>query len=106
MPTVRRSCQPTPGPTGAPLRRSHRIVDARWLVMPTAATGPPAAAIASWATASAASAGSVGSNPTKLIIGDDGSAGRENDVITSPARLPTAARTPLVPTALEGTAAR
>ena len=35
-PTVRRSCQPRPGPTGSPVARSHTIVDARWLVMPTA----------------------------------------------------------------------
>ena len=98
MPTVRRSCQPTPGPTGCPLRRSHRIVDARWLVMPTAATGPPQAARASWATASAASACSTGSNSTKLTIGEVGSAGRYLDVTTSPAALTTAARTPLVPT--------
>ena len=32
-----------PGPTGSPVARSHTMVDARWLVMPTASTGPPAA---------------------------------------------------------------
>ncbi len=76
MPTVRRSCQPTPGPTGVPLRRSHRMVEARWLVMPTAATGRPQSASAACATASAAAACSVGSNSTKLTIGEVGSAGR------------------------------
>ena len=29
--TVRRSCQPMPGPTGAPVARSHTIVEARWV---------------------------------------------------------------------------
>ena len=40
-PIVRRSCQPMPGPTGSPVLRSHTMVDARWLAMPTASTGPP-----------------------------------------------------------------
>ena len=35
-PTVRRSCQPSAGPIGRPVARSHTIVVARWLVMPTA----------------------------------------------------------------------
>ena len=69
IPTVRRSCQPTPGPTGSPVRRSHRIVDARWLVMPTPATGPPQPARASRATTRATAACSAGSNSTKLSIG-------------------------------------
>ena len=37
---VRRSCQPRPGPTGSPVARSQTMVVARWLVMPTASTGP------------------------------------------------------------------
>ena len=41
MPTVRRSCQPMPGATGFPLARSHTMLDARWLAIPTPATGPP-----------------------------------------------------------------
>ena len=40
VPTVRRSCQPRPGPTGSPLARSHTMVEARWLAIPTPATGP------------------------------------------------------------------
>ena len=36
VPTVRRSCQPSPGPTGTPVARSHTMVEARWLAMPTA----------------------------------------------------------------------
>ena len=40
VPIVRRSCQPSAGPTGSPVARSHTIVEARWLAMPTASTGP------------------------------------------------------------------
>ena len=36
VPTVRRSCQPMPGPTGSPVARSQTIVEARWLAIPTA----------------------------------------------------------------------
>ena len=54
-PTVRRSCQPRPGPTGSPVARSQATVEARWLVTPTAATGPPSASAAR-ATSRAASA--------------------------------------------------
>ena len=39
-PTVRRSCHPIPGPTGSPVARSHDTVEARWLLIPTASTGP------------------------------------------------------------------
>ncbi len=46
MPAVRRSCHPTPGPTGSPVFASQTIVDARWFAMPTASTGPPAASAA------------------------------------------------------------
>ena len=38
-PTVRRSCQPSAGPIGSPVARSHTIVLARWLVMPTGVIG-------------------------------------------------------------------
>ena len=41
VPTVRRSCQPMPGATGFPVARSHTMLDARWLAIPTPATGPP-----------------------------------------------------------------
>ena len=41
VPTVRRSCQPSPGATGTPVARSHTMVEARWLATPTASTGPP-----------------------------------------------------------------
>ena len=53
--TVRRSCQPSPGPIGWPVARSHTSVEARWLVMPTASTGPAAASdcVATSSTASA-----------------------------------------------------
>ena len=45
-PTVRRSCQPRPGPTGSPVARSHTMVEARWLAMPTPSTGPASASAA------------------------------------------------------------
>ena len=44
--TCRRCAGPAsrcPGPTGSPVARSHTMVDARWLVMPTASTGPASA---------------------------------------------------------------
>ena len=44
--TVRRSCQPRPGPMGSPVSRSHTTTLARWLVMPTASIGDPNLAIA------------------------------------------------------------
>ena len=37
LPTVRRSCQPIPGPTGLPVAVPD-MVDARWLAIPTAST--------------------------------------------------------------------
>ncbi len=40
VPTVRRSCQPMPGATGRPLARSHTMIEARWLAMPTAVDRP------------------------------------------------------------------
>ena len=61
--TVRRSCQPMAGATGTPVARSHSTVEARWLVMPTASTGPASASVAR-AAASTASAISVASNST------------------------------------------
>ena len=39
-PTVRRSCHPSAGAIGSAVARSHRIVLARWLVMPTTSTRP------------------------------------------------------------------
>src|SRR5262249_10122441 len=44
---VRRSCHTIALFIGRPLARSHRTVVSRWLVMPTAAIGPSAPAIAS-----------------------------------------------------------
>ncbi len=46
VPTVRRSCQPMPGASGVPVARSHTMVEARWLAMPTPSTGPPSASAA------------------------------------------------------------
>ncbi len=96
-PTVRRSCQPRPGPTGSPVARSHTMVDARWLVMPTAATGPPSASAAR-ATSSAASAISVASNSTRPGAGEEGRTGRWWTAATVASGRTTAARTPDVPT--------
>ncbi len=61
--TVRRSCQPSPGPTGSPVARSHTMVLARCAVMPTASTGPPSASEAR-ATSSTAAAMPTASNST------------------------------------------
>jgi hypothetical protein len=63
-----------PGPTGSPLARSHTIVDARWLVIPTASTDSPAST--SVAHASAASAIATGSNSTRPGAGEEGSTSR------------------------------
>ena len=41
MPTVRRSCHPIPGASGFPVARSQTMLEALWLAMPTASTGPP-----------------------------------------------------------------
>jgi hypothetical protein len=41
VPTVRRSCHPIPGASGFPVARSQTMLEALWLAMPTAATGPP-----------------------------------------------------------------
>ncbi len=69
--TVRRSCQPMAGATGAPVPRSHSTVEARWLVMPTASTGPPSASVARAAasTAAAISAASNSTSPGKGVLG-------------------------------------
>ena len=96
-PTVRRSCQPRPGPTGSPVARSQAMVEARWLVTPTAATGPPAASAAR-ATSRAASARAVASNSTSPGAGDEGRTGRWWTAVTVASGRTTAARTPDVPT--------
>ena len=71
VPTVRRSCQPRPGPTGTPVALSHTMVDARWLAMPTASTGPPAArlAVATSTTAVAIATASNSTSPGKGVWG-------------------------------------
>ena len=71
VPTVRRSCHPMPGASAWPLARSHTITEARWLAMPTPATGPPSAN-ASVATLSTASAMRVASNSTRPGAGVSG----------------------------------
>ena len=73
--TVRRSCQPSAGPTGSPVARSHTIVEARWLAMPTAPTGPPSAR-AAVATSRTEAASSPASNSTSPGNGVDGGAAR------------------------------
>ena len=97
VPTVRRSCHPMPGPTGSPVLRSHTIVEARWLAMPTPSTGPPSPS-APAATSSTASAMARASNSTKPGAGDDGSTGTCRPCSTAPSGRTTAARTPEVPT--------
>jgi hypothetical protein len=74
VPTVRRSCQPMPGARGVPVARSQTMVDARWLAMPTAATGPPSRS-AAWATVRTASAIDAASNSTSPGAGVSGNTG-------------------------------
>jgi hypothetical protein len=97
VPTVRRSCQPRPGPTGTPVDRSHTMVEARWLAMPTASTGPPSARLAE-ATSTTASAMAVASNSTSPGNGVSGSTGTWWMCSTLPSGRTTAPRTPEVPT--------
>ena len=63
--TVRRSCQPRPGPIGWPVARSHTTVEARCVLTPTACTGLPWRASASRATSSVTAAISAASNSTR-----------------------------------------
>ena len=58
-----------------PVERSHRIVEARWVVMPTAATAP-ASASDKWATSSTKRAISVASNSTRPANGELGANSR------------------------------
>ncbi len=83
VPTVRRSCQPMPGPTGSPLTRSQTMVEPRWLAIPTPPTGPPAPSAAP-ATSSTAEAMASASNSTKPGAGDDGSTSDVVDVVDRP----------------------
>ena len=96
-PTVRRSCQPSAGPTGSPVARSHTTVEQRWLAMPTASTGP-AASSAARAASRAVAAIPVASNSTRPGAGDDGSRGRVSSCMTRVSLSTTAARTDDVPT--------
>ena len=74
VPTVRRSCQPIPGASGVPLERSHTMLDARWLAMPTAAT-VPASFRAARATSRTACAIRAASNSTNPGAGESGRTG-------------------------------
>ena len=97
-PTVRRSCQPRAGAIGSPVSRSHTIVLARWLVIPTALIGSPAAAMASAAASRTRRASSAASNSTSPGNGVAGGNGRR--AIARIARSPStmAARMLVVPT--------
>ncbi len=97
VPTVRRSCQPSPGPTGAPVERSQITVEARWLAIPTAATVPASARHAD-VTSSAAVAIATGSNSTSPGKGESGSTGTWWTCSTVASGRTTAPRTPEVPT--------
>ena len=97
VPTVRRSCQPMPGATGFPVARSHTMLDARWLAIPTPATGPPSAS-AAWATSKMAPAMRAASNSTRPGAGESGRRGTRYSCSTVASGRTTAARTPEVPT--------
>ena len=98
-PTVRRSCQPMPGPTGSPVARSHTIVEARWLAMPTASTGP---ASASTARASSSAVRAIERRRTRRgpAPGEEGRSGRCCSAAIVASGRTTAARRPLVPTSM------
>ncbi len=97
VPTVRRSCQPMPGPIGSPVARSHTMVDARWLAMPTASTGPPSASERP-ATSRTASAIAEASNSTSPGNGVSGNTWTWWTWCTDPSASTMAPRTPEVPT--------
>ncbi len=97
VPTVRRSCHPSPGATGTPVARSQTMVEARWLAMPTASTGPPSARLAE-ATSTTAAAMAPASNSTSPGKGVSGSTGTWWMCSTRPSGRTTAPRTPEVPT--------
>ena len=97
VPTVRRSCQPIPGATGRPVARSQTMLDARWLAIPTPATGPPSSSEAR-ATSSTASAMRAASNSTRPGAGESGNSGTRCSCSTVASRRTMAARTPEVPT--------
>ena len=106
-PTVRRSCQPRPGPTGSPVARSQTIVVPRWLASPTATTGPVSSS-AACESSSAAAASSAASSSTSPGKGVEGSVARRCSVTTratDPARSTTTARVDDVPTSITRTRA-
>ncbi len=95
--TVRRSCQPRAGPIGAPVRRSQTTVLARWLVIPTAVIGSPAAATASWAASSVSVASAAASNSTSPGDGVAGGVDRRTKVAMRRSPSTTATREVVVP---------
>ena len=97
VPTVRRSCHPSPGATGTPVARSHTRVEARWLAIPTASTGPPSARLRV-ATSRTAAAMASPSNSTSPGKGESGSTGTWWMCSTVASGRTTAPRTPEVPT--------
>ncbi len=88
-----------PGPTGSPVARSHTTVEARWLAMPTASTGPPSASAAR-ATSSAAAAIGRGVELDQPGNGDVGSSSRYWTCSMVASGRTMAARMPLVPTSI------
>ena len=97
--TVRRSCQPSAGPTGSLVVASNMIVVARWLAMPTKSAGPASARV-SWAQASARVAISSASNSTSPGFGVRIVNGFWCTALTRPAPSTMAARTEVVPTSM------
>ena len=68
---MRRSCQPSAGPTGSPVRRSHTIAVPRWLVTATASTPPTSSitSVADWRMTAAISLASNSTNPGSGMSG-------------------------------------
>ncbi len=101
-PTVRRSCQPMPGPTGSPVARSHTIADPRWFEMPTPSTGPSAPS-ASRARSRHMRAIARASNSTSPSAGCSGKSSRMHASRSTPPASKTHARMVLVPTSMTST---
>lgn len=95
--TVRRSCQPMPGPIARPVASSQRIVVARWFVIPTPSTGPDVAVTSSLVsrTASAIAPGSSSTTPGSGVAGNTT---RCANAVTVPSGATRLERTELVPT--------
>ena len=92
-----------PGPIGSPVARSQTIVDARWLEMPTASTGPGGVERGARCGRAHAAAIAAASNCDEAVGGVSGSSSCETSWANVASARTTAARTLLVPTSMTST---